>query len=256
MINFEINTKLINDFEENIMRVGVLVPYANTNLELDLHRFNIPNLNYYITRIGGYEVNRTPDEKQMKQMGEYDLTEALKLINGVVPNAILYGCTSATLSKGLKFTHELEKLISKTCGCFAISASGALILAIKSLNIKNIGFASPYVEEINNLAIKYFLEAGLKIVSRSNIGKNLSNHEQGKLSPEKIIKLACEADSKKCEAIVLSCTDMKSVEVISIIEKKLGKPVITSNQAMIFALLKSLNLKPKDSFPGKLFDLI
>ena len=238
------------------MRVGVLVPYANTNLEPDLHRFKVKNLNYYITRIAGYEINKIPDEEQMKQMGESDLTEALKLINGILPNAILYGCTSANLSQGLKFTHDLEKLISKTCGCVAISASGALILAIKALNIKNIALASPYVKKINDLAIKYFLEAGLEVVSLSDTGKKLTNYEQGNLSPEKIIKLACEADSKNCEAIVLPCTDIKAVEVINIIEDKIGKPVITSNQAMIFALLKSLNLKPDNSFPGKIFDLI
>tara|TARA_B100000965_G_scaffold397950_1_gene415264 strand:+ start:361 stop:1077 length:717 start_codon:yes stop_codon:yes gene_type:complete len=238
------------------MRVGVLVPYANTNLELDLHRFNIKKLNYYITRIGGYEIDKIPDYEQMKQMGETNLTEALKLINGVIPNAILYGCTSATFTHGLKFTRDLEKRITKICGCVAISASGALILAIKSLNINNVALASPYVGRINDQAIKFFFEAGIKIVSSSNIGENLTNYEQGKLSTEKIIKLACDADSKECDAIVLPCTDIKAVEVINIIENKIGKPVITSNQAMIFALLKSFNLKPDNSFPGKIFDLI
>ena len=68
------------------MRVGVLVPYANTNLELDLNRFNIEKLNYYITRIGGYEIDKIPDDEQMKQMGETNLTEALKLINGIILN--------------------------------------------------------------------------------------------------------------------------------------------------------------------------
>tara|TARA_Y100000590_G_scaffold463851_1_gene631679 strand:+ start:329 stop:1051 length:723 start_codon:yes stop_codon:yes gene_type:complete len=238
------------------MRVGVLVPYANTNLEIDLHRFKIPDLNFYITRISGYEINKIPDANQMKKMGESDLSEALKLIDGVIPDAILYGCTSATLSHGLKFTYDLEKLISKASRCFAITASGALIIAMKALNIKNIAFASPYVGEINDKAIKYFLEAGFKTVSHSDIGRNLSNYEQGTLSSEKIIDLAYKADSKNCEAIVISCTDLKAVEVINTIETNLGKPVITSNQAMIFALLRAFNLKPNDSFPGQLFKVI
>ena len=105
-------------------------------------------------------------------------------------------------------------------------------------------------------AIKYFLEAGFKTVSHSDIGRNLSNYEQGTLSSEKIIDLAYKADSKNCEAIVISCTDLKAVEVINTIETNLGKPVITSNQAMIFALLRAFNLKPNDSFPGQLFKVI
>ena len=53
---------------------------------------------------------------------------------------------------------------------------------------------------------------------------------------------------------MLSCTDMRSVEAIERVEAKLGKPVVTSNQAMMFCLMRALNLPRHDRMPGRLFN--
>ena len=51
---------------------------------------------------------------------------------------------------------------------------------------------------------------------------------------------------------MLSCTDMRAVETIDRLEKEMGKPVVTSNQAMVAALCDTLNL-PKPQGYGRLF---
>ena len=60
----------------------------------------------------------------------------------------------------------------------------------------------------------------------------------------------------EAEAIVLSCTDMRSVEVVDRIEAVLDKPVLTSNQAMMFALMHALGLPRHGNVPGTLFDYL
>lgn len=76
------------------------------------------------------------------------------------------------------------------------------------------------------------------------------------LTPEEVFDLAIRADHDQAEAIVLSCTDMRSVEAVARIEKRLGKPVVTSNQAMIFCLMRDLGLARHAAMPGQLFDLV
>ena len=49
---------------------------------------------------------------------------------------------------------------------------------------------------------------------------------------------------------------MRSVECITRIEDALGKPVVTSNQAMMFCLMRALTLPRHDSAPGRLFDML
>ena len=66
-------------------------------------------------------------------------------------------------------------------------------------------------------------------------------------------ELALRADGPEVEAIVLSCTDMRSVEAVERVEAATGKPVVTSNQAMMFCLLDALGLPAHDGLPGRLF---
>ena len=63
------------------------------------------------------------------------------------------------------------------------------------------------------------------------------------------------ANIDAAEAIVLSCTDMRSVEIISRLEAYVGKPVITSNQAMAYEALRLMGIDdPVEGF-GQLLTL-
>jgi maleate cis-trans isomerase len=44
------------------------------------------------------------------------------------------------------------------------------------------------------------------------------------------------------EALVLSCTDMRAVEAIEALDATLGKPVITSNRALMESAVAKLAL--------------
>jgi len=87
----------------------------------------------------------------------------------------------------------------------------------------------------------------------ADIGQDLGNYGQGELTPDDVFQLSLLADHPDAQAIVLSCTDMRSVEAIERIEAAVGKPVITSNQAMVFALMKALGIPRHKNLPGRLF---
>jgi maleate isomerase len=175
------------------------------------------------------------------------------MIAAVSPDVILYGCTSATLSHGLDFDKRLKESIATITGAFAITAAGALIEALSALKITKIGFASPYVQNVNDLAIEFLSDAGFETVARAESDKPLSSIEQGALTPDNVYTLALQADSPETEAIVLSCTDLRAVEIVERLEAKTGKPVVTSNQAMMFALSRVFTEFDYGSCPGTLF---
>ena len=82
------------------------------------------------------------------------------------------------------------------------------------------------------MAVAFLAETGVKVVRRSEVNGTLDNYGQGALTPDAVYELGRAADHPEAEAVVLSCTDMRSVEIIARLEAKLGKPVITSNQAI------------------------
>ena len=236
-----------------MLKIGVLVPFTNTNIEADMFRMRPEGASIHFTRMGGYDLDLIPDGDQMSTMGETDISEPLRLIAAVSPDVVLYGCTSATLSHGPGFDERLRESIATTTGAFAITAAGALIKTLSNLKVKKIGFASPYVRNVNDLAINFLSEAGFKTVARAEVDKPLNSIEQGALTADDVYELAVQADSPETDAIVLSCTDLRAVEVIERLEAKTGKPVVTSNQAMMFVLSQRFTEYDFEFCPGRIF---
>lgn len=235
-------------------RIGVFVPFTNTNLEADLALMQPEGISFHYARLGGYEADEIPDSDQMAGLGMTDLDEPLRLLFGAKPDVILYGCTSATLAIGPEFDRELAERISVQSNAQTVTAAGSLVHGLKSIGATRIGFASPYVETLNNQAIAFLGKYDIETVSRKDVPGTLGNYGQGALQPEDILQLGLEADSQDAQAIVLSCTDMRAVEIIGELEQRTGKPVITSNQAMLFEALGRLGIASYPGGFGRLFN--
>jgi maleate isomerase/arylmalonate decarboxylase len=233
-------------------RIGLLVPFTNTNLEPDIALLAPPGVSIHSARLGGYDIDVIPDADQMAGLGASDIDEPLRLLAGVRPDVVLYGCTSATLSHGVAFDRDLSAKVTAMSGAKTITAAGALVAALTTLKARKIAFASPYVAALNDMAIAFLAECGFETVARADYPVALGNYGQGELTPDAVFDLAMRAHSDDADALVLSCTDMRSVEMIARLEVATGKPVITSNQAMMRIVLDYLGLPSSQSGFGRL----
>ncbi|WP_299728109.1 Asp/Glu racemase [uncultured Tateyamaria sp.] len=237
-------------------RIGVLVPFTNSNLEPDFAMMRPAGVSIHVARMGGYDEDAVPDEHQMHDLGAADLDDPLHLLSGIKPDVVVYGCTSATLTHGPAFDRALAGRIAASSGAKTVTAAGALVHALKALGVTRIGFASPYVAEINDMAIRFLADTGFDTVARGEVGAALGNHEQGALDPDAVMELGMRADHPQAEAIVLSCTEMRSLETLQRLEDSLGKPVISSNQAMMFETLGALGIGDPISGFGQLLERV
>lgn len=223
-------------------RIGVLVPFTNVNLEPDMAMMRPQGVSLHFARMGGYDVDEIPDAEQMHGLGAADLDGPLELLCGTKPDVILYGCTSATLTHGVAFDQALAARIKADSGAATVTAAGALAHALKTLGVRRIGFASPYVSAINDMAIDFLAQGGVETRARSEVSEALGNYGQGELTPDEVFALGRKADHAQADALVLSCTDMRSAEALEALEQEVGKPVVCSNQAMMFAALQALGI--------------
>ncbi|OED42968.1 Asp/Glu racemase [Chromatiales bacterium (ex Bugula neritina AB1)] len=246
----------MNNLSRGAARIGVFVPFTNTNLEADMAMMRPNGVSMHFTRIGGYDIDEVPDARQMAGLAQSDMDEAIRLLAGARPDVMLYGCTSATLSLGPSFDSDLSSRIKQKSGACCITAAGALVNALKKLRITNVAFASPYVAALNDDAISFLASQGFNVVSRFDYPVDLGNYGQGELQPDQILEFALRADNPQAEAIVLSCTDLRSAEIIAVLEAQTNKPVITSNQAMLFAAMQTLQFKEAIEGYGRLFELL
>ena len=240
--------------DRGVGRIGVLVPFTNTNLEPDLALMCPAGVTLHVARMGGYDADAIPDSAQMAGLGSAELTEPLRLIAGVRPDVILYGCTSATLAYGPAFDAALSAEAKAVAGVEVITAAGAVVRALRQIGARRVAFASPYVAELNDRAIGYLEECGVETVSRADVDGVLDNTGQGALTPDEVAALGRRAMSDRAEALVLSCTDMRAVETVEQLEVDLAVPVITSNLALAALAAVAVDGRPPPRPNARLFE--
>lgn len=238
------------------IRIGVLVPFTNTILEPDMMRMCPDGATVHFQRMGGYDADAIPGSEQMAGLGASDIGRDLEMLLGARPRAVLYGCTSATLTHGPEFDAGLAADIKKRSGAIALTAAGCLVESLRAIGAANVGFTSPYVDGINNQAVAFLEQNGIRTVRRADVGRALDNYGQAGLSPDEIAELGLRADHPDAEAVVLSCTDMRSLDAVSRIEGTTGKTVVSSNQAMMFCLMRRLGIPTSERAPGRLFEYL
>jgi len=183
-------------------------------------------------------------EKEIRQ-------EALKLVDAGV-DVIGFGCTSGSLAQGLGHDKEIVRHIEKATKKPAVATAGAVVEALKWLGLSKISVATPYTEEINKLELRFLEQNGLSIAKITGLGLT-DNLKIGWLKPETVFNLVKKVDSSKAEGIFISCTNMPTIEVVAKLEKTLSKPVVSSNTATLWAMLKKIGYSLQVEKYGKLF---
>jgi maleate isomerase len=227
-------------------RLGIVVPTGNTNLEPDMMMLAPNGISLHFARAGGYDIDQIPDEKQMQQYSDTPASDVIDSLRDCRSDIILYGCTSATLAQGPEFDRKFRGQIETIAGVPAVTAASALVEVLNALEVRRFAFSSPYVKTLNSLAIDFIESFGMHCVKRADVPVPMSNEAIGSATPEEITTLAERADCETAEAMVISCTDYRATEAIPAIEARLGKPVVTSNQAMMLMALKRLGIAPKN----------
>jgi maleate isomerase len=222
-------------------RLGMIVPSSNSNLEPDCALLVPAGVTTHFTRMGGYDIDKIPDAGAMQDLAMTSVDGHLDLLMDARVDVIGYGCASATLSCGWDFDRDLKTKMETRAGIPVVTVAGAMVEAIRNLKISRIGFTSPYVSGLNIKACGFFADAGIDVVHCADLGAEISSIEQGLLTPAEVFDLGCAADHPQAEAIVIGCTDFRAVEAIDALQGELGKPVITSNQALVLACLERMD---------------
>ena len=165
-------------------------------------------------------------------------------------DVVCYGCTSGSLVIGEERVFaELKKGAPNATPTSLITG---VIKALKAIGAKNIVVATPYLDEVNACEVTYLENAGFNILHIEGLGLERDS-DMVRVTPNYIEKFACSIDRDDADAVFISCGALRSLDVINAIEQKLNKPVICSNQAMIWDCLRLAGIDDKIDGYGSLF---
>lgn len=165
-------------------------------------------------------------------------------------DVICYACTSGSLVLG---EERVQKELNRGAPrAIATSLITTVKHALRKVNAEKIVVATPYIDEINVMEAKYLDKKGFTVLDIQ--GLNIEKDEDMvRVDPAFLKEFAKSIDRPDAEAIFISCGALRSVDIIDELEQEVSKPVITSNQAMMWETLRLAGVKdPVEGF-GKLF---
>jgi maleate isomerase len=198
----------------------------------------------------GGDIRNEDGLKGVFQAAEY-IIEASTLIADAKPHVVAMTGTGTSFIGGYEYDRKLiEKMRAVNADIPATTTSTSVIDALQYMGIKKVSIAMPYLEEVAKVAVKFVEDNG--IVVQDAKWMNLGGFEIHRVSKETLRQLAKAVDTPESEALFISCTSLHTFELIEKLETDLGKPVITSNQATIWNMLRLAGIRDKITGYGQL----
>ncbi len=164
-------------------------------------------------------------------------------------DVVCYACTSGSLVIGEQ--RVFEELGKGAPNAATTSIITGVIRALKTVKAKRIVVATPYLDEINQSEVAYLEQAGFEVLSIA--GLNLEkDSDMVRVTPDYIAEFALSIDQADADAIFISCGALRTLDVVGKIEIRSSKPVIASNQAMIWDTLRLAGIDDKFEGYGRL----
>jgi maleate cis-trans isomerase len=216
-------------------RIGLIIPSVN--------RMTEPQFNHYAPEGLGIHVARGRVAGQPSRTVA-ELTDEIAHAAGTLadahPDLIVFHCTHTSMKEGADGEARIISLIRKTTGIDALSTSSLVNDALRALGLRRLVVLSPY--QSNDNIIDYLAAAGFTVVNDVALKCNTAADFEA-ITPQRWLELAKEADRPDADGIFLSCTNTTQIEAVAAIEQALGKPVVNSNQAVLWGCLKRLKQK-------------
>jgi len=217
-------------------KIGLLVPAGNRVIIPEFYRIAPSGIAFFETRmiVQGSWIS---EDSNFSMIG--NAKRGLEELKICKVDVCVLACTATSFLKGKGWDQAFVTEGEKKLGVPVTTTVLSLLEALKVLKRKQIAVASPWNPEINRRAVEYLEASGFEVVQiYSEAIDRITVNDQ---MPEFADRLARKADTPSAEAVCIFATDLRTIEVLSSLEQALGKPVISSNQAILFNALRLLS---------------
>ena len=162
-----------------------------------------------------------------------------------------YTCSAATLLIGENKTLAAMKSSGRAKQC--TTAPGACIRALNAIGARKLAVIAPYPDFVNDALLALLADKGFSTVQFASLQLS-TNMEIDTVQPDYLMRLggALLAEAQEAEALYICCGALRSVEVIEKLEQATGRPVVTSNQALVWDSLRLCGAQDKIQGLGQL----
>lgn len=220
-------------------RFGMMLPSVNAIAEPQISAMLPPGVSLHTTRL------RLRSDSELLSMLDH-LEEATSLLADAHVDRLIFHCTAVSMYSP-EIVEEITRRVAAITSIPLVITSEAIVAALRSLNASTIVLVTPYPQETNDREVRFLAHHGINVLRERGLG--LANGlEMAMVEPDEWYRETLAMRDPAADAYFISCTTIRSAEVIDALETELGRPVITSNQGMLWAALRAAGIP--DSIPS------
>ena len=224
-------------------RFGWIIPSWNTVTEYEVGRLSPPELSQHFARIAHTE----DSEAAFERMAE-EAPAAADLLAHAKVDVVCYACTAGSFYKGFDYDRAFAERLSDRIGRPVVTMAGSIVEAARHLGLERISVAAPYEPWLMERLVAFLEAGGFTVLKSEGLG-----HQANILyEPEKAVELAERAWDPASDGLIMSCGNFRTLEMVDEIERRLGRPVVTSVQGALWGLLEASHVATPISGAGVL----
>ena len=222
------------DHTEKKQRVGLLVPSSNSTQEPEFAQTLPASVSLHVTRLGLASVD---PESTLRVVADLE-SESRKLADADV-DIIVLAATAPSTRMGKGYDAQLIKRIEDASGKRATTAATAMLEAFAALDVRRVALAAPWASQTNTVVAAFLQAHGIEVVSQLAL-EVTRNNDIGRLAPRTAYDLGLAADRAEADAVFLACGNWWTAAIVERLEAKTGKPVLTTNNMALWAVLRMI----------------
>jgi len=224
--------------DEGIARraaIGLIVLATDHTIEHEWRWMlgNLSGVAFYESRI----MNSASITPETLQEMEKDIAQATRLIRpGERIDVMAFACTSGAMVIGDETV--AARIREARPGVACTTPMAAAITGLKTLGARRIALLTPYVDRINRMMQDYIETRGVKVSVMGSFNHENDN-EVARIDADSIERAVLELGCHDAvDAVFVSCTSLRVAKLVEALEKRLGKPVTSSNHALAWHSLR------------------
>lgn len=217
-------------------KIGFVLLSTERTIEDDMFRLRPEGVGIHFTR--AYNEDDITVKTLSDQVDDLARAASTLLPDGSL-DVVCYACTSASLLIGED--RVIKELSKGAPSARATTLISGVLRGLKAMGVSRVSVATPYLDEINAREVDYMEAAGFGIsaIRGLNLDKDA---DMVRVTPQAIGRLAASVDRPDADAVFVSCGALRTIDIVEKLEQELGKPVICSNQAMMWDVLRLAGL--------------
>ena len=230
-------------------RIGMLLPSVNRAAEPQITEMLPTGVSLHTTRLR----LQSSEEEHINEMVA-DVERGAVMLADADVDLIVFHCTAASMfAPG--FDDSIIDRIETATGKPATSTSKGCVEAFETVGAKKITLTTPYIQVTNDREVAFLASHGVEVLSETGLGITGDGGAMLAVEPHAWRQRFTAQDEQSSQAAFLSCTAIRAVEAITPIEAEIDKPVVTSNQAMVWHALRKLGIDDRPAGCGRLMEV-